>query len=235
VIRQIVATRTASGLRVSSPYGHRLTNQLKAAGARWDAAGRAWVVPDETAEPVLAGLREEYGSVDGNDWVTVDLRPVVEHDERTVRWGPWWLAAGANNSSPQVSGVAVVAGRLRTGGSRNNPTAIVRPDTTLRLQVPRDWFVGRGVATVDRGWAVTEVVTLVPDATESLPVSPVPAPKASPPAADLLSAMSDRALLSEMRSRAARAMDDVRRTPGREASEHLDKLGTLLSAIEALL
>jgi hypothetical protein len=234
MVRQIAAARTASGLRVTSPYGHQLTDQLKAAGARWDANGKAWVVPTETADPVLDTLRAVYGSVDGTDWVTVDLRPTADMDDKHLFWGPWWLAAGASMGSPIVAGVAVVSGRLGTGGSRKYPTVRAKTDVTIRLQVPRDWFARRD-ASADRGWVVTEVVVAPSPVVDTSPVplassapSPVPTPVAS------VESLSDGDLIREMRRRAARAMDEARRIRGPEASADLDKLGTLLAALEAL-
>jgi hypothetical protein len=238
MIRQIVAVRTPNGLRVTSPYGHRITDQLKAAGARWDANGRAWVVPDETADPVADTLRAEYGSVDGTDWVTVELRPTADMDDKHLRWGPWSIAMASSMGSPLVAGVAVVGGRLGTGGSRKHPTVRAKTDVALRMQVPRDWFTERNAQQVDKGWSVTEVAVSSP--ATAAPVSGAPseyaAVRRSVPvvATDTLDTISDDALLREVRRRAVRAMDMARRTPGIDASVELDKLGTLLAALDAL-
>lgn len=238
MLKQIRAEYTPAGLRVVVPYGSQWTARLKAAGARWDAAGRAWVVPTEAADAVLGTLRGQFGSVDASDWATVELRPVHEICAQNIYWGPWWLASGRGRF-PEVAGVLTVHGKMRTvnEGSRNNPrfAVVLSPETAIRLNVPRDWFSERNAAVADDGWIVAEVQisTPAPTAAPTLPKLAPDAPTGLRPMD--LESIPAVDLLREVRRRAALAMDEARRTPGTAASIELDKIGTLLAAIEGVL
>lgn len=233
---QIAVTATARGIEVASPYGSAITDALKAAGARWDAGARVWVVPPESAEPVRTSLKEQYGSVDSADTVLVELRPLAEISAPRVHWGPWWIASGTSYGSPIVSGIIVVAGVAKSSnrGSKRSPTyhAVLAPDTALRLAVPRDWFDARSPET-DAGWVVREIAPVAIVA----PEIPTHAPQAGIPmvSGDALGAATTDALLREVRTRVAHAMDAQRRVPGAESAAQLDRLGTLLAAIEGVL
>lgn len=117
-----------------TPYNPQFVSKIKAAGARWNAEGKAWTMPAANIDIARDILREVYGHDD-----------TPQPDEKLVRvkvtvlqsvsatCGPIVLlgrviasAYGRDSGARVGDGVSFIEGQPRSGGSMRNWTTDIR-------------------------------------------------------------------------------------------------------------
>lgn len=128
----VVTVRPESAVRNS-----RLQTKIHELGGRWDAEARAWVFPAFVADAV-----ENLDFVYNTDFVPVEIEFLAQFS-----WccGPAQVlgfnlaaAAGRDSGARMCTGVSLLSGAVKSGGSVKNWQTIVEEGSVMRLMMPRE-------------------------------------------------------------------------------------------------
>lgn len=122
---------------VQAPYSDEWRQRAKELGGKWDSVARGWTFDPAFEDEVKDALSEIYGWREGDDRrITViatakrdlDGQPAVVCCMRDVA-----RAYGRDSGAYPGDGVAMLSGRIRSGGSRKNWAAIVEAGTRFKI------------------------------------------------------------------------------------------------------
>jgi hypothetical protein len=121
----IKIAETGGKIRVESPYNPECARRMRAAGGKWDSAGKAWVLDARALDAVRDICREIYGEDDrGGERVTLRvtfLRTYIADRGPCVLAGRTLASAWGRDSGARVGdGLSFVKGAPRSGGSVKN-------------------------------------------------------------------------------------------------------------------
>ncbi len=117
-----------------TPYNPQFVSKIKAAGARWNAESKAWMMAAANIDIAREILRTVYGRDDmpRADEKLVRVKVTALEDVRVTR-GPVVLlgrviasAYGRDSGARIGEGVAFIEGEPQSGGSRSNWTTEIR-------------------------------------------------------------------------------------------------------------
>ena len=153
-------------IKITSPYNPEYTAKIKAAGAKWDAAAKAWTMDARAIETARKILSEVYGEDDrGGDKVTVRVT-VGEKDVKEI-YGPITVlgrivaqARSRDGGAKVGDGVVFTSGSPESGGSRNNPATIIPAGTVFEMydvpaalleaaEIPADYYSKAPLYTIE--------------------------------------------------------------------------------------
>ena len=117
-------------------YNSILVGKCRSLGGKWDPDVRAWVFSGLVSDEVDL-LDEIYNS----DLVGVELtaKDLVAELHAPVEFAGFSLAKATGRDSGAIlcDGVALLSGKVRSGGSVKNWVTVIEEGTVLRLEVPR--------------------------------------------------------------------------------------------------
>lgn len=113
-------------ISIHTPYNPGFNSRIKKAGARWNAAEKAWETDERNIETVRSIMREVYGQ-DDTPQETVTVKVTVGEYSITVDKGPVVLfgrtvasARGRDSGARLGDGVSFEKGNCRSSGSMKN-------------------------------------------------------------------------------------------------------------------
>ena len=117
-------------------YNALLVEKCRALGGKWDPDARAWVFSGIVSDEIEA-LDEIYNS----DPVAVELTAKSElsawHAPVDFLGFSLARATGRDSGAKLADGVALMSGKIASGGSMKNWATVIRDGSVLRLEVPR--------------------------------------------------------------------------------------------------
>jgi len=121
----IKITEINGKIAINAPYNPEYVTKIKAAGAKWDAAGKTWVIDARNIEAARGILREVYGQDDQpTELVSVRVTALELIDQKhgpVVIMGRIIGEAKSRDSGAKVGdGVCFELGKVTSGGSVKN-------------------------------------------------------------------------------------------------------------------
>lgn len=144
---EIKIERTAHDRRivVTSPYNAQFVKRARELAGKWNSGNKAWIFPEEMEDQVRALLMDVYGQDDRAPDAMEQLRLRVKltdyprdmetgHHLEVVVAGRQVARAFSRDSGARLGqDVVVVSGGFTSGGSRNNPTIVIKDNTEIDL------------------------------------------------------------------------------------------------------
>ena len=117
-------------------YNSVLVEKCRTLGGKWDRDAKAWVFSG-----LVSGEVDLLDEIYNSDLVGVELtaKDLVSQRHAPVEFAGFSLAKASDRDSGAVlcDGVALIAGKVRSGGSVKNWVTVVEEGTVLRMEVPR--------------------------------------------------------------------------------------------------
>lgn len=124
---------------VVTPYNSGFVGRCRQLNGKWDATRKRWSFPIALKPDVLKALERHYGYVADTDQkrmtVTVTVNDELSEGCDSVKFGPYELARawGRDSGAKPGNDVALIEGRIGSGGSRKNWTAYVDAGAVFKI------------------------------------------------------------------------------------------------------
>jgi len=151
--------KTEMGLVVETPYNASFVSELKSciAGCRWDRDTHKWIVPESGEETLKNLLVKYFGWRPGTTGVTIVIRAKKELSAKTssvyFHGIPIARATGRDFEARVCDNVALLEGKISSGGSVKNWYTVIHAGTKFRVEQVPDGFVS------DDDWEIVETIT----------------------------------------------------------------------------
>lgn len=150
---------------IHSPYNADYVKSIKKiGGARWNAEDRCWCVPEHMVSAAREILMQTYGYTDQTPNETVTLQLTFNEYQAALRepctyFGKTVAKAYGRDSGAKVGDdVALISGRIASGGSVKNWTSYIYEGTVVKLYNVNKAIYEREIANISADEITVEIV-----------------------------------------------------------------------------